>query len=87
MKASVGDWLVVHSHIEGSHDRRAVILGTGEAGAPPYTVRWVDEDRQALVFPGPDSQILSAQELHEHARAESELIDHVQADIARRPVG
>lgn len=87
MKADVGDWLVVHSHIEGSHDRRAVILGTGTAGAPPYTVRWVDEDREALFFPGPDSEILSPAELHEHARAESELIDQVQADIAHGPVG
>jgi len=87
MEASVGDWLVVHSHVEGSHDRRAVILRTGKSGAPPYTVRWVEEDREALVFPGPDSQILSASELQEHARAESELIDQVQADIARGPVG
>lgn len=87
MKADVGDWLVVHSHAEGSRDRRAVVLGTGKSGAPPYTVRWVDEDREALVFPGPDSQILSAAELHEHERTESELIDQVQADIARGPGG
>ena len=32
MKAQPGDWLVVHSHIEGRHDRRAEILATGPDG-------------------------------------------------------
>ena len=38
MKAQPGDWLVVHSHIEGRHDRRAEILATGPDGEPPFTV-------------------------------------------------
>lgn len=83
MKAQPGDWLVVHSHIEGRHDRRAEILATGPDGEPPFTVRWTDDEHEGLFFPGPDSQVLTPAEQAAHARAEAELIDRVQATIGR----
>lgn len=82
MRAQVGDWLVVHSHTEGRHDRRAEILGTGADGAPPYTVRWTDDDREVLVFPGPDAQVMTAAEHDAHARSEAALIDRIQSGFA-----
>ncbi len=87
MRAAIGDWLVVHSHTEGQHDRKAEIVATGPDGAPPFTVRWTDDERESVVFPGPDAQILSAAEQAEHARAETELIDRVQASIGGSSAG
>lgn len=63
MRAQVGHWLIVHGHTPGHPDRRGQILGVGPAGAPPFTVRWTDDDRQSLVFPGPDAEILTAESL------------------------
>ena len=85
MRAQVGDWLIVRSHTEGRHDRRAEIVGTGSDGAPPYTVRWTDDDRQALVFPGPDAQVLTAVEHAAQARREGGLIDRIQSGFGVRP--
>jgi Domain of unknown function (DUF1918) len=48
MKAHVGDWLVVHSHTDTRHEQKAEILRTGRDGAPPYSVRWIDDDRESL---------------------------------------
>lgn len=81
MHAQVGDWLIVRSHTEGRHDRRAEIVGTGPEGAPPYTVRWTDDDREALVFPGPDAQVMTAAQHEAHARNEAALIDRVQSGL------
>ena len=60
MQAHEGDWLVVHSHTDGGHIRRAEIIGTRDDGAPPYSVRWIDDDKESVVFPGPDAQVVSA---------------------------
>ena len=84
MKAHVGDWLVMHSHTDTRHEQKAEILRTGRGGAPPYAVRWVDDDRESLVFPGPDAQILSPAEQAERDRSTSALIDQVQASIGVR---
>lgn len=81
MKAHAGDWLVIHSHLEGRPIRRAVILAVGPAGEPPYTVRWTDSDHEGLIFPGPDASIVSAAEEAERTQAEAERIAEVQADI------
>jgi len=85
MRAQVGDWLVVRSHTEGQHDRRAEIVGTRPDGAPPYTVRWTDDDREALVFPGPDAQVVTAAAHAAHVRGEGALIDRVQAGFGGHP--
>lgn len=58
MKAHVGDRLIV----EGTHlgDPRRVGLITELRhvdGTPPYLVRWLDNDHEALVFPGPDARV------------------------------
>ena len=58
MIARVGDHLVV----EGVHvgDRRRVGLITAVRhpdGTPPYAVRWLDNDQEVLVFPGPEAHV------------------------------
>ncbi len=43
MKAQVGDELIVRGRHVGDHDRKGVIIEViGEAGGPPYLVRWSD---------------------------------------------
>jgi hypothetical protein len=34
MQAHPGDWLIMHSHTDGGHVRRAEIISTGADGAP-----------------------------------------------------
>lgn len=81
MQAQSGDWLIVHSHTDGGHIRKAEILGTHAGGLPPYTVRWLDEDKESILFPGPDAQVVSAGEMEESDRAQSERISRVQSAI------
>jgi len=58
MQATVGDWIVVGSRHVGIAERRGEIVEVrGEAGAPPWLVRWSAEGREALYFPGPDATI------------------------------
>ncbi len=62
MKAHVGDRLV----LEGTRldDRRRVGVITEihhPDGTPPYQVRWLDDDHESLVFPGPDARIEPAE--------------------------
>ena len=43
MKAQVGDELIVKGRHVGDPDRTGVIIEvTGQAGGPPYLVRWSD---------------------------------------------
>ncbi len=72
---------MVHSHTEGRPVRRAAIVGVGPDGGPPYTVRWTDTDHEALVFPGPDAVVVSADEQAEHDRMESERIEQLQSAL------
>ena len=52
MKAQVGDELVVKGRHVGDHDRTGVIIEVrGEAGGPPYLVRWSD-GHESSFFPG-----------------------------------
>ncbi|MCF6745920.1 DUF1918 domain-containing protein [Blastococcus sp. KM273128] len=55
MQVRVGDWLVVHSrHVdEGVREGQVVEIPHAD-GSPPYLVRWSDDERTSLVFPGPD---------------------------------
>jgi len=63
MFARVGDWLVVESRSDGVHARRGRIVEVVHSdGTPPYRVRW-GEEHEALVFPGPDAHVLSADQL------------------------
>ena len=58
MQAVAGDKLIVHSHHNGEPDRSGEILEVhGAEGTPPYLVRWDDDGRVGLVFPGPDASV------------------------------
>ena len=82
MKANAGDWLVVRSRTEGTHLRKAEITKTHPGGDPPYTVRWLEDDHESLVFPGPDAQVLSAEAMAELDRQTADRISAVQASLA-----
>ncbi|HET8589956.1 MAG TPA: DUF1918 domain-containing protein [Nakamurella sp.] len=76
MIAQPGDWLVVAGRTDHDSGRRGEILSARSAsGEPPYTVRWLDTGRTALVFPGPDAVIMSAAELAELDRRAAERFD------------
>ncbi|WP_255429775.1 DUF1918 domain-containing protein [Streptomonospora sp. PA3] len=60
MRAKVGDRLVVEGPRDDLHRRTGVVTQVrGSEGAPPYQVRWLDEDSatESLVYPGPDAHI------------------------------
>lgn len=58
MRANVGDHLIVKGHKVGEHDVEAEILEVrGPDGSPPYTVRWLDDGHQGLLFPGSDALV------------------------------
>ncbi len=55
MHANVGDVLVIGGHRVGQTIRRGEIIEVrGADGGPPYMVRWGDDGRSTLLFPGPD---------------------------------
>jgi len=58
VKAKVGDRLVLEGVHVGDRRRRGIILDVrSEDGSPPYVVKWLDDDHEALVFPGPDARV------------------------------
>ncbi len=64
MHAKRGDWLVAEGRIVGGTVRRGLIEEVhGPDGTPPYLVHWSDNGHRALIFPGPDSHVLSEEEL------------------------
>lgn len=63
MKAQVGDWLVLKGTKVDSPDQRGMITEVHSSdGSPPFVVRWLDTDHEAMVFPGPDALVVSAEE-------------------------
>jgi hypothetical protein len=66
MEAAVGDRIVVAAAKLGGHMQDGEIINVGSHGAPPYLVRWSDDGRETLFFPGPDAHI-SHHESHEPA--------------------
>ena len=65
MKAHRGDRLVLEGVHVGRPRRVGVITELrGVDGAPPYLVRWLDDDHVSLVFPGPEARVQPP-----HARA------------------
>lgn len=62
MQAAIGDRLHVHGCTVGEVDHVGEIIEVrGDAGHPPYLVRWQD-GHEGLVFPGPDAVIESVQQ-------------------------
>jgi Ca2+-transporting ATPase len=56
-RAKPGDWVVVHRHTVGEHERNGLILEVlGTPGHERYRVRW-DEEHESIFYPGPDSSI------------------------------
>ncbi|MEU4508226.1 DUF1918 domain-containing protein [Nonomuraea wenchangensis] len=61
MKATVGDRLIVEGTYGTTTRREGFVLGVQHAdGSPPYLVRWLDSERESLVFPGPEARIVAA---------------------------
>jgi hypothetical protein len=58
MKAHVGDRLILEGTHVGDHRRIGVVLEVCNVdGTPPYRVRWLDDEHEALVFPGVDAKL------------------------------
>ena len=58
MIAHVGDRLVLAATHSGEGRRVGVVLAVPHPdGAPPYRVRWLDDGRTTLIFPGPEARI------------------------------
>lgn len=58
MRAQVGDWIVVENLHLGDHRRRGRITGVERPdGAPPYVVRWLEDDHESIFFPGPEAHV------------------------------
>lgn len=58
MQAKVGDRLIMEGVHVGDPKRVGVISAVSHPdGTPPYTVHWLDSDRETLVFPGSECHI------------------------------
>ena len=58
VQARAGDRVIVKGHHVGEPDRDGEILEVrGSGGGPPYRVRWGDNGRETLFFPGPDAEV------------------------------
>ncbi|MFI7680139.1 DUF1918 domain-containing protein [Actinophytocola sp. NPDC049390] len=85
MHAKAGDWLIVEIAGTDHAARRARILDVSSPdGAPPFTVRWLDTDREALVFPGDDAHVMTQDELEALDARMAERAAVVQRHIMRR---
>jgi hypothetical protein len=62
MQAAVGDRLHFRGNVVGVPDHSAVVIETrGEAGTPPYVIRY-DDGHESVVFPGADCWVEHAVE-------------------------
>ncbi|MFR9799073.1 DUF1918 domain-containing protein [Streptomyces sp. MS06] len=58
MRARVGDEIVVRGTTSGVVTRDGEIVGLHHPdGSPPYDVRWADDGRVTLYFPGSDAYV------------------------------
>ena len=58
MKAQVGDRLLLEGTHVGDPRRVGVIMEVRNPdGSPPYVVKWLDNEHEALVYPGPDARV------------------------------
>lgn len=58
MRAHPVDRLILKGIHVGDPRRIGIILDVPHSdGSPPYTVRWLDNGHEALVFPGTDASI------------------------------
>ncbi|WP_308030989.1 DUF1918 domain-containing protein [Streptomyces sp. CoH27] len=58
MRARIGDEIVVRGITTGVVARDGEVVGHHHPdGGPPYDVRWADNGRVTLYFPGPDAYV------------------------------
>jgi hypothetical protein len=57
MEAAVGDRIVVAAAMLSGPVRDGEIIEVASYGGPPYLIRWSDDGRETLFFPGPDANI------------------------------
>lgn len=85
MRAQQGDWLVVEQAGIGREARRGRIEEVRSPdGRPPYVVRWLDDGREALVFPGPDAHVVPPGEQRAANSRVAGRVADVQQEIAAR---
>jgi|tagenome__1003787_1003787.scaffolds.fasta_scaffold19893787_1 hypothetical protein len=61
MIAHVGDRLIVEGTHLGDRRRVGIIMGVAHSdGAPPYQVRWLDDGRTTMIFPGVEARVESS---------------------------
>jgi hypothetical protein len=58
MFASVGDWVVIRPEHLNGQVREGLVVHSQPDGSPPWRVRWTENDKETLVFPGPDTHVL-----------------------------
>jgi hypothetical protein len=57
LRASPGDWVVIHRHAVGEQERAGLILEVlGPPGHERFRVRW-DEEHESIFYPGADATI------------------------------
>ena len=72
MQAHVGDWIDLPVGPGHPHPRRGLIVGVNHGdGTPPYRVRWLDEERESVIFPPPDAHVYGASPAAPVSRGES----------------
>ena len=58
MRAVIGDRIIVRGMHIGQPERGALVLAVeGPDGAPPYRVRWDEDQHESLFVPGPDALV------------------------------
>jgi len=83
MRANVGDWLVMKGVTVGQPEQRGLITEVHSAdGSPPFMVRWLDNDRVVMVFPGSDAIIVTAAEQAASDERTMRRIESVQSSLA-----
>ncbi|MFI9450756.1 DUF1918 domain-containing protein [Amycolatopsis sp. NPDC052450] len=85
MRAQRGDWLVIKGPVVGKPDQRGLIIEVRNPdGAPPYVVRWPQDDHVSTVFPGPDAVVVTEAEQNAADEAERARLTAVREAIAVR---
>jgi hypothetical protein len=85
MHAQAGDWLVVQGRDIDHHARRGQIVSVRSAdGTPPYLVRWADDGHEALVVPGPDTQVVLAADQAKADAVKAERLAAAQSAMAEQ---
>lgn len=80
MKAHVGDRIVIASPKTGGATRDGEIIETrGADGAPPYLVRWADNDNPGLFFPGSDAHVSDPHDVASASPPRTDTAPHIRS--------